>query len=39
VAEGSAWFWWFGEEPHPAFGRLFRLYLEDAYRQAGRERP
>ncbi len=39
VAEGSDWFWWFGEEPHPAFGRLFRLYLEDAYRQAGRERP
>lgn len=39
VAEGSDWFWWFGEEPHPAFGRLFRLYLEDAYRQTGSSRP
>jgi alpha-amylase/alpha-mannosidase (GH57 family) len=39
VAEGSDWFWWFGEEPHPAFGRLFRLYLEDAYRQSGVPKP
>ncbi|MDD8025880.1 MAG: glycoside hydrolase family 57 protein [Acidobacteriota bacterium] len=39
VAEGSDWFWWFGEEPHPAFRRLFDLYIEDAYRQAGVRRP
>ncbi len=38
VAEGSDWFWWFGEEPHPAFSQLFRLYLEEARRPRG-DRP
>jgi len=39
VAEGSDWFWWFGEEPHPAFGQLFRLYIDEAYRQTGVAAP
>ncbi|MCS6999501.1 MAG: glycoside hydrolase family 57 protein [Bacteroidota bacterium] len=39
TAEGSDWFWWFGDEHRAAFrfvfDRLFRLHLEAAYRIMG----
>jgi len=35
VAEGSDWFWWFGEEPTGEFAFLFDLYIREAYRRAG----
>jgi len=35
VAEGSDWFWWFGEEPTMEFRYLFDRYIEEAYRQSG----
>jgi alpha-amylase/alpha-mannosidase (GH57 family) len=43
VAEGSDWFWWFGEPFHSAedatFDALFRARLRAAYHAAGREAP
>jgi len=43
IAEGSDWFWWFGEPFHsaedPIFDRLFRMRLQAAYRAAGLEPP
>lgn len=42
-AEGSDWFWWFGDDFHSDqktdFDRLFRLHLQNAYRLAGTEPP
>ena len=35
IAEGSDWFWWFGEEHTEEFAFLFDLYIEAAYRRAG----
>jgi alpha-amylase/alpha-mannosidase (GH57 family) len=35
IAEGSDWFWWFGEEDTCEFAFLFDSYLEAAYRRAG----
>jgi len=35
VAEGSDWFWWFGEEQTEEFAFLFDLYIDAAYRRAG----
>lgn len=38
-AEGSDWFWWFGEDHYTAdkalFDELFRTHLRDAYQAAG----
>ncbi len=38
-AEGSDWFWWFGDDHHtpdrPVFDRLFRDLLSSAYTEAG----
>src|SRR5262249_24071137 len=43
VAEGSDWFWWFGEPFHSAedriFDHLFRARLAAAYRAAGLTAP
>ncbi len=43
AAEGSDWFWWFGEdyssEQDEAFDALFRRHLLNAYRAAGRAWP
>src|SRR5262249_52389267 len=43
VAEGSDWFWWFGEPFHSAedflFDRLFRSRLCAAYAAAGKKVP
>src|SRR5262245_32633677 len=43
AAEGSDWFWWFGDEHSSAhdddFDRTFRAHLENAYRDAGRDVP
>jgi alpha-amylase/alpha-mannosidase (GH57 family) len=35
IAQGSDWFWWFGEENTEEFSGLFRSYIEEAYRQSG----
>jgi alpha-amylase/alpha-mannosidase (GH57 family) len=35
VAEGSDWFWWFGEPETREFAFLFDAYLEAAYRRVG----
>jgi alpha-amylase/alpha-mannosidase (GH57 family) len=43
AAEGSDWFWWFGEDYTSAqdmeFDALFRRHLQNAYRAAGRTAP
>jgi len=36
IAEGSDWFWWFGEAHTEDFASLFESYIREAYRQAGR---
>jgi hypothetical protein len=42
-AEGSDWFWWFGDDHHtpdrPVFDRLFRDLLSAAYTEAGLTPP
>jgi alpha-amylase/alpha-mannosidase (GH57 family) len=35
VAEGSDWFWWFGEDDTEEFSFLFDLYIREAYHRAG----
>jgi alpha-amylase/alpha-mannosidase (GH57 family) len=35
IAEGSDWFWWFGEPDTAEFTFLFESYIRDAYREAG----
>ncbi len=43
VAEGSDWFWWYGDQFETAYGmefdRLFRSYVEAAYRLLDRDVP
>ena len=43
AAEGSDWFWWFGDDhfsPHSdRFDRLFRQHLSNVYRLLGQEIP
>jgi alpha-amylase/alpha-mannosidase (GH57 family) len=39
VAEGSDWFWWYGEEGKEEFDYLFKAYLRKAYRNAGVKEP
>lgn len=43
VAEGSDWFWWYGDDHVSAnddtFDELFRWYIEQAYRAAGLDVP
>jgi len=31
IAEGSDWFWWYGEDPDGSFDRLFRMHLTNFY--------
>ena len=43
IAEGSDWFWWYGDE-HASknkaeFDELFRWYIEKAYKAIGKEVP
>lgn len=42
-AEGSDWFWWFGDhhrtEQGASFDRLFRLHLQAVHREAGQAIP
>ena len=35
IAEGSDWFWWFGEDDTREFAFLFDAYIEAAYKRAG----
>jgi alpha-amylase/alpha-mannosidase (GH57 family) len=37
VAEGSDWFWWYGESGREDFDAIFRAYLRRACRRAGVE--
>jgi len=43
IAEGSDWFWWFGEEHHSEqddlFDELFRTHLANAYHYVGQPAP
>jgi alpha-amylase/alpha-mannosidase (GH57 family) len=39
VAEGSDWFWWYGEPGTEAFDGLFRGYIQAACRRAGATPP
>ncbi|MFH0762348.1 MAG: glycoside hydrolase family 57 protein, partial [Candidatus Omnitrophota bacterium] len=39
IAEGSDWFWWYGEDPGGDFDRLFRMHLSNFYRIIGKEAP
>jgi alpha-amylase/alpha-mannosidase (GH57 family) len=36
IAEGSDWFWWFGEENTPEFDALFKGYLRKACARKGK---
>jgi len=38
IAEGSDWFWWYGEN-HLDFDRLFRMHLSNFYTIIGKEIP
>ena len=31
IAEGSDWFWWYGEDPDGSFDRLYRMHLKNFY--------
>ena len=43
IAEGSDWFWWFGDSHHSAqgglFDRLFRKHLQNVYLSLGEQPP
>jgi alpha-amylase/alpha-mannosidase (GH57 family) len=43
AAEGSDWFWWFGDDQESGnddeFDDLFRIHLKNVYREAGRTPP
>jgi len=43
IAEGSDWFWWFGDDhssaQDPVFDRLFRTHLQNVYRALGDAPP
>ncbi|MCU0665897.1 MAG: glycoside hydrolase family 57 protein [Candidatus Omnitrophica bacterium] len=38
IAEGSDWFWWYGEGPE-AFDELFRRHLSNFYKLIGKQPP
>jgi len=38
IAEGSDWFWWYGED-HGDFDRLFRMHLSNFYTIIGKDTP
>ncbi|MCX5703036.1 MAG: glycoside hydrolase family 57 protein [Candidatus Omnitrophica bacterium] len=39
ICEGSDWFWWYGEEDHGDFDRLFRMHLANFYTLIGKTPP
>ncbi|MBL7151961.1 MAG: glycoside hydrolase [Candidatus Omnitrophica bacterium] len=39
IAEGSDWFWWYGEDPGGDFDRLFRMHLGNFYRIIEKDIP
>ena len=39
IAEGSDWFWWYGEDPEGDFDRLFRMHLSNLYTILNRPIP
>lgn len=43
VAEGSDWFWWYGDDFHNdykiEFDRIFRMHLENVFKILGKETP
>jgi alpha-amylase/alpha-mannosidase (GH57 family) len=39
IAEGSDWFWWYGEDPEGEFDILFRMQLANFYTIIGKDIP
>ncbi len=39
IAEGSDWFWWYGEDPDGDFDRLFKMHLGNFYDIIGKKTP
>lgn len=39
IAEGSDWFWWYGEDPDGSFDQLFRRHLTNFYTIIGKDTP
>lgn len=39
IAEGSDWFWWYGDDASGDFDRLFRMHLGNFYRIIGKPIP
>lgn len=39
IAEGSDWFWWYGEDPDGSFDRLFRRHLTNFYTLISKDPP
>ncbi len=39
IAEGSDWFWWYGEDPTGDFDKMFRMHLSNFYRIIGKDIP
>jgi len=39
ILEGSDWFWWYGEDPHGGFDRLYRAHMANLYTIIGKEPP
>ena len=39
ILEGSDWFWWYGEDPHGGFDRLYRAHLSNLYSIIGKDPP
>jgi len=39
IAEGSDWFWWYGEDPDGSFDALYRMHLRNFYEIIGRPAP
>ena len=39
ILEGSDWFWWYGEDPHGGFDKLFRRHLSNFYKLIGKAEP
>ncbi len=39
IAEGSDWFWWYGEDPDGSFDQLFRQHLSNFYSIIDKQAP
>ncbi|MFH1678880.1 MAG: glycoside hydrolase family 57 protein, partial [Candidatus Omnitrophota bacterium] len=39
IAEGSDWFWWYGDTDDKTFDQLYRMHLSNFYRLLGKKPP